>query len=333
MQMDLTNAARELARKVEEVRGPRSLVLPYFSDLHTDSADAACVGRLTEALTAIAEAVHPDAVINLGDNPDMLGRKYHISNGDLQKLFSSLFDQMAACVDCPLLLINGNHDAVGTDFFKADLWNEVVKGKYDGGLARYHTEGSYYYVDFDGAKTRLVFLSLPYDSDTEAEHPTPLWGFGEEQIAWLRDVALKTDYDVLLFSHVPFFYEYRGDTEAMLEVWNGSHTAMSYISALCGWIEDLDEAVAAIEKSGRVRVCLSGHIHAESLWAAKETKEDAEGRWNPLPCPQYVTVRPVMPPKEGKTGIGIDVTVWNPDEKKLHIFRFGDGEDKVLDLA
>ena len=45
------------------------------------------------------------------------------------------------------------------------------------------------------------------------------------------------------------------------------------------------------------------------------------------------TVRPVMPPKEGKTGIGIDVVVWNPDEKKLYIFRFGDGEDKVLDLA
>ena len=333
MQMDLTNAARELARKVEEVRGPHSLVLPYFSDLHTERADSESVRRLLEALSLVAESVRPDAVINLGDNLDMLGRKYHISNEDLQKILSDLFDQTGAVLDCPLLLINGNHDAIGTDFFKAEIWNAVVKGKYDRGVAQYHSDGSYYFVDCDRAKTRLVFLSLPYDSDTEAEHPTPLWGFGAEQIAWLRDVALQTDYDVLLFSHVPFFYEYRGDTEAMLEVWNGSHTAMSYIGALCGWIEDLDEAVDAIEKSGRVRVCLSGHIHAESLWAAKETKEDAEGRRNPLPCPQYVTVRPVMPPKDGKTGIGIDVTVWNPDEKKLYIFRFGDGEDKVLDLA
>lgn len=330
MQNNLIEEARLLCEKVARVRKPSSLVLPYFSDLHTDSADAETVTRLTEALALIAETVSPDAVINLGDNPDMLGRKYHITNEDLQALFRTLFDRTKTAVNCPLLLINGNHDAVGTDFFKASLWNEVVQGKYDDGLAHYHSEGSYYYVDFDKAKTRLVFLSLPYDSDTEAEHPTPLWGFGKAQIDWLRDVALDTAYDILLFSHVPFFYEYRGDTESMLEVWNGKKTAMSYISALCGWIEDLGDAVAAIEKCGKVKACLSGHIHTESFWTAGESKGKDR---NPLPCPQYVTTRPVMPPKDGNSGIAIDVLVWNPEEKELHIFRFGDGEDHLLTLA
>jgi len=329
MQHQLKVAAEALAQKVARVRTPSSLVLPYFSDLHTDAADSESVRRLTEALALVSASVKPDAVINLGDNLDMLGRKYHITNEALKETLTGVFDRTKSAVDCPILLINGNHDAIGTDFFKAELWNEVTKGKYDGGTAKYHTDGSYYYVDFEKARTRLIFLSLPYDSDIEAEHPTPLWGFGKEQIAWLRDIALKTEYDVLLFSHVPFYYEYRGDTESMLEVWNGHATAMSYISALCGWIEDLDEAVDIIEKSGRVKVCLSGHIHTESLWAPKETKG---ADTNPLPCQQYVTARPVMPAREDKTGIVIDVPVWVPEDKKLYIFRFGDGEDHVLSL-
>ncbi len=329
MKFNRKEAARSLGEKVASVRTPNSLVLPYFSDLHANAADDESVLRLVDALEAISESVRPNAVINLGDNLNMLGRMYHITNEALKETLTSLFDRTARAVECPQLLINGNHDAIGTDFFKAELWNEITKGKYDGALANYHTEGSYYYVDFAEARTRLVFLSLPYDSDIEAEHPTPLWGFGKEQLAWLKNVALATEYDVLLFSHVPFYYEYRGDTESMLEVWNGHSTAMSYISALCGWIEDLDEAVAIIENARNVKVCLSGHIHTESLWAPKETKGEDK---NPLPCLQYVTTRPVMPATEDKTGIAIDVPVWVPEDKKLYIFRFGDGEDRVLSL-
>ena len=329
MNSKLIEATKALEEKLARVRTSNSLVLPYFSDLHTNSADAPCVAELEEILAAITQVAKPDAVVNLGDNLDMLGRKYHISNEDLQRTLTALFDKTQKATGCPLLLINGNHDAIGTDFFKAEIWNAVVKGKYDGGLARYHSDGSYYYVDFDKAKTRLVFLSLPYDSDIEAEHPTPLWGFGKEQIAWLKDIALKTEYDILLFSHVPFYYEYRGDTESMLEVWNGHHTAMSYISALCGWIEDLEEAVAAIRASGRVKVCLSGHIHTESLWAPEEQKGEDK---NPLPCPQFVTTRPI-PPVKGEYGFSIDVVVWDPDSKVMHILRFGDGEDHTLILG
>ncbi len=330
MQSKWQEAARSLGEKVARVRTPHSLVFPYFSDLHANAADDESVLRLSEVLEAIAESVRPDAVINLGDNLNMLGRMYHITNEALKETLTAIFDRTARAVGCPQFLINGNHDGIGTDFFKADFWNDITKGKYDGGLANYHSEGSYYYVDFAEAHTRLVFLSLPYDSDIEAEHPTPLWGFGKAQIAWLREVALATDYDVLLFSHVPFFYEYRGDTESMLGVWNGKEALMSYISALCGWIEDLDEAVEAIKACGRVRVCLSGHIHTESLWAPGESKGEDK---NPLPCQQYVTTRPVMPPKEDALGIAIDVLVWNPDEKEMHIFRFGDGEDHLLSLG
>ncbi len=330
MQNELKSAAKALAQKVARVRTPRSLVLPYFSDLHADAADAESVERLCEALALVSESVKPDAVINLGDNLNMLGRMYHIENEPLKATLTGIFDRTKNAACAPMLLINGNHDGIGTDFFKADFWNEITKGKYDDGMAKYHSEGSYYYVDFADARTRLVFLSLPYDSDLEAEHPTPLWGFGKEQISWLKNVALQTEYDILLFSHVPFYYEYRGDTESMLGVWNGSAAAMSYISALCGWIEDLDEAVAAIEASGKVKVCLSGHIHTESLWAPKETKGADK---NPLPCLQYVTTRPVMPATEDKTGIAIDVPVWVPEEQKLYIFRFGDGEDCVLSLG
>ncbi len=330
MKDNFKEAARALAQKVAAVRTPMSLVFPLFSDLHAAAADAEAVTRLCEMLALITDAVSPDAVVNLGDNLTMLGRRQHITNEKLKATLTALFDRVAEAVKRPVLLINGNHDGVGTDFFKAELWNELTKGKYDAGLARYHTDGCYYYVDFPSSATRLVFLSIPYGSDIEAEHPTPLWAFGKTQLAWLEKVALDTEYDVLLFSHVPFYYEYREDAEAMLEVWNGHDTATSYVGALCGWIEDVEEAVRIIKASGRVKVCLSGHMHDEELWLAGEKRGEDK---NPLPCPQYVTTRPVMPETADKTGIAIDVPVWVPEKKQLYIFRFGDGEDRVLFLC
>lgn len=314
-------------KRVDSVRNKDSLVFPLFTDWHTRGLDTEQTKRLLEALGIICETVKPDAVINLGDNLSMLGRQDHISNQEIEKLLSSLFDRTSDKVDCPLFLINGNHDAVGTDFYKSELWCKVAKGKYDGGLANYHTDG-YFYVDYKIAKLRLIFLSIPYGSDIKADNPTPFWAVGKEQLCWLKNQALDTDYDVLLFTHVPLYYKYRENSDIMIEVWNGEKVAKSHISVLCGWVKDETEAVDILNNSKKIVAAFSGHTHMDFFF---ESYEKCGENQNLLSCSQVVT-KNASPYniKENELGIAIDVLVYNPCKKTIDIIRFGDGEDRKI---
>ncbi len=315
--------AKKIKEKLEAVRGESSLVFTLFSDLHTRSREYDKTNRLCEALSVLCEEIKPDAVIDLGDNLAMLGREEHITNDRLVLTLTEIFDKIKDSADCPLFLINGNHDAVGTDFFKSWLWNGVVQGKYDGGLASYSKTGSYYYVDYANSDVRLVFISLPYDSDTDAKMPTPLWMLGKEQILWLKDVALNTEKDVLLFSHVPLYYEYMGDKSKTLAVWNGERAALSTISSLCGWIEDRNEAADVINSKGNVIACFSGHTHRDAMW---EPFEERGAHKNPLACRQIITREPMTKDND----IAIDVLVYSPKDKSCSMLRFGEGEDRRI---
>ena len=334
MNKDLFLASLDAVKaKLDAIRTDSTLVFTVFSDLHTTGVEDDMTRQLLEALAAVSETLRPDAVIDLGDNLAMLGRNNHITNDQLTATLAGLFDATQQAVDCPLLLINGNHDAVGTDFFKPALWNGVVKGKYDDGLARYAEAGSYYYVDFDRVHTRLVFLSLPSDSDLEGEYPRPLWEFGQKQLTWMRVEALRTEYTVLLFCHEPLYYAYHGEfgpDDTLLEVWDGEKVTKTPVVNLCGWIDDLDEAVSILETSGRVAACFSGHTHKDSLWAPHQQQgEDV----NPLSCYQVVTRNPVVPPwdrEQPAIGVMLDVLVWDAAAKTIRMLRVGDGEDREV---
>ena len=71
----------ELARKkISMLRKDDSLVFPMFTDLHTVDSDHEFMDRLTFALEYISKKIPCDAVINLGDIFEMLGRNIHITN-------------------------------------------------------------------------------------------------------------------------------------------------------------------------------------------------------------------------------------------------------------
>ena len=319
--------------KINDLRAKDTLIFPIFTDLHTEDVDHIYVKKLVRALELITDNLEYDALINLGDNFRMLGRDIHISNEELKARFERVFTAVYNAAKHPVINVNGNHDAPGTDFFKPDFWNDITKGKYGNSMAVYGDEGCYYYIDYTEANTRLVVLSLPYDSDVEADMPTPLWGFGKKQLNWLRETALNIDKDVIILSHVPFWYKYFGDTESTLGVWTGSEAKKSYISALCGWIEDLDEAVSIIEEydkrpGTKLVACLSGHMHTDSFWAPYEAKGE---RKNPLPCHQVVTTATCFTEDtELEIGISIDVAVWTPSKGELNMIRIGDGEDRKV---
>ncbi len=325
----LVLAAKE---KIDELKGEDSLVMPLFTDLHTPSPEHESVELLTELIAALTEQISCDAVIDLGDNPDMLGRTVHISNHDLKIYFQTLLGKIHNAAGCPLLCVHGNHDAPGTDFFSPEYWNAITKHRYGNTSAVFGDEGAYYYVDYDKADTRFVILSVPSESDIDTEFPTPIWGFGEKQLKWLENVALKTDKYVIILMHVPFYAEYRGDMEKTLKVWTGEREAVSYISALCGWIDDVKEASEIInkfaEKSGRLVACFSGHTHTDSLRNPFEEKNNFR---NPLNCPQAVTrIFRRAKHDENECGFALDVLVWTPSKGKLDLVRVGDGESRTI---
>ncbi len=322
----------EAKAKIDALRREDSIVLPLFTDLHTNTPDQESVNVLCELLSALTSAVACDAVIDLGDNPAMLGRNIHITNEDLSAWFEKLLTRIHTAAGCPLIAVHGNHDAIGTDFFDADYWNAIHKHRYGNTDAVYADEGSYYTVDIDKADTRLVVLSVPYGSDIEAENPTPLWGFGKKQLEWLESTALATDRNVIILMHVPFWDEYRGDRTTTLGVWTGERAAVSYISALCGWIDDVEEASAIVnrfaEKTGRLIACFGGHTHRDSLRAPFE---EIGGYKNPIACPQAVTGAFWQPKhEENEAGFILDVLVWTPSEKHLELVRIGDGADRRI---
>ncbi len=328
--IESVSAAKKI---IDTLRAEDTLVFPMFTDLHIDSAEHEFAKKLITALEIITKEIEYDALIDLGDNFSMLGRAIHIANEDLAKLFENLLSAIYEATNChPMINVNGNHDALGTDFFKPDFWNSVTKGKYGNTRAVCDDTGAYYYIDYEKANTRLVVLSIPSGSDIESEMPSPEWKFGKTQIDWLRETALNTDKNVILLSHVPFWYKYEGDTTSTLSVWTGTEAKTSYISALCGQIEDLDEAVEVIKKfndgNSKCAVCLSGHTHSDSLWLPYEEKIYGK---NPLPCCQVVTTSASCSENdESKIGVSVDIAVYTPSKRELYMLRVGDGEHRKI---
>ena len=316
--------------KLDVLRAEDSLVFALFTDLHTGDSDSAYTKRLTTALAEISDEISPDAVINMGDSFAMLGRDIHITNDELKARFERVFEAVYKASGCPVIHVNGNHDAPGTDFFKADYWNEIVKGKY-GNTNAVYGDGAYYYIDYDNADTRLVVMSLPSDSDIDCQMPTPIWKFGKNQLKWLSDVAFDTDKKVIILNHVPFYDKYTGDENATLGVWTGTEEKVSYISALCGSVEDLEDALVVIKKNeDKLVACLSGHTHTDGLFAGYEEKNGVK---NPLHCPQVVTNSACFTEDAGlkmDMGISIDIVLWTPSKMELNLLRIGDGEDRKV---
>lgn len=341
-----------VGQKVQACRKEDSLVFLYFSDLHTDSAQAECVQQLCRALQMTAQRIGLDAVVDLGDNLNMLGRNFHATNETVKTVLSQLFAAMTAGLNCPFFAVNGNHDAIGTDFFKPDFWNDIVKNGVNHASAVYAPEGAAYYADHPASKTRMIFLSLPHDSDLYGEYPRPFWEFGAAQLRWLAQEALNTSYQVILLTHVPFFYQFRGDNTVMLKVWNGEAEKVTPIGELCGWIHDcgtageilhafaghlpyeneaLDIRMPASAPTAGLAGCFSGHTHADALWMPGEERGENK---NSLPCCQTVirTARPLTEEEPECCGVCMDVAVWTPSSQEFRIFRIGAGEDRQICL-
>ncbi len=327
-----------------------------FSDAHLHSPDDETFTKMLGALSSLQGEEKPDAVVDLGDNLAMLGREISADNDCIAAYLKTISEKVQAATDLPLFSVNGNHDGIGTDFFDVPLWNRAIGSRYAHGMSVHEGEGenqsAYYYVDLPENGLRLVVLSLPQGSDTEADMPTPLWLFGDAQLKWLAQTALQVDADtdVLILCHVPLCCaEYFGDFSATLEVFNGKERAVSTIASLCGWIEDRDTVEAILkafndrtafddgvrgihtnyQSSGRLLAVIGGHEHCDAVLYPG----DPLGKYvNQLPCPQILIAAALSRYTGGNVlrTVGYAFDVITVTEKALQLKRYGDGEDRVV---
>ena len=116
-------------------------------------------------------------------------------------------------VNTSVLLGMGNHDTnqvwskahgVPSDQMDQSDFYDLVVSKLkpiNGDYMVTDGESSYYYVDFPYDEIRVVVLNTT-DSDYETRFGS-LQSISAEQVAWFRDVALDTEYSVLVMSHIP----------------------------------------------------------------------------------------------------------------------------------
>ncbi len=169
----------------------------------------------------------------------------------------------------------------------------------------------YFYVDIPKNNTRLIFLCAYHaEHDTEIEFFQKYVGFDAQQVKWLKNVALKNceGKDVLMFSHkIPMSrfetgsdpYIYKGNsTEAVLAIIQGAKKAGANILCHFGGGYGVDENI----RVGGINFSVMGN-------------QIAKGR-------KLGTVEQDL----------WDAVVVKKKERKIYLFRFGAGEDRVIDF-
>ena len=116
-------------------------------------------------------------------------------------------------VNCPVLLTFGNHDTnqiwckeYGTpadQFSQIDHYEKVTSKLQAVNGDNMVTNGNspYYYVDFPYDEIRVIMLSSS-DGDYRTTYGS-LHYVSDEQASWFREVALDTDYSVIVMIHIP----------------------------------------------------------------------------------------------------------------------------------
>lgn len=168
----------------------------------------------------------------------------------------------------------------------------------------------YYYVDFPQCDTRLIFLcSYHSQHDEELEFYQRYTGFDAPQVKWLKECALSDcgGKDIIIFSHrIPLSrfetgkdpFVYKGNsTEPVLALVQRAKKDGANIVCHFGGAYGLDETIEV----GGINHC----VIASQVARGRELGTAEQDLW--------------------------DAVVVKKNQKKMYLFRFGAGEDRVID--
>lgn len=288
--------------RVEELRQPDDLVLLLVADPHVA---AGCPWPDTvRNLRAVAERVHPDALVQLGDLTDGLVSKRvarELAGGVLSDLHS---------LGLPVYGCLGNHDA--NDF----LDNPDRMGTTERTALYLGRQGDpWYYVDFPEQRIRALFLDW-YDPER-----TKPYGFGLEQTIWLRGVldTLPAGWGSLVFAHGPLLRQ--------THVWGKQILGEQRVRRL---LQRLDRRAG-----NAVLAYVHGHSHADQLKLLYGFPMVSVGCAKLEDFPEHKPWGATVPHRRAGTASQElwDVVLANARERSVRFVRFGAGEDVEVSRA
>ena len=225
--------------------------------------------------------------------------------------------------------VAGNHDGVGAIPPKQEEWyREMIDPKKVHGVEN----RGYFYVDFPQQKVRAVCLM-----DTQQIAGEEYEGYLPDQLQWLADTALQipAGYRVLVFAHV-ILWDRRRQTQQNCEDLIGIFRAFQNREKYEGNVVCADFTE---RNDGAICALFGGHDHVQ--WAGYacdipflqiETPSNMlhhpqNGSWS---LPEGFV--PVQRKMYEETEVLFDTVVFDTKNDRIHVIRFGSGEDATYEL-
>lgn len=191
--------------KLEVYCSEKALVYMIVTDTHVHN-DAKTKKRWKDTVSnikAVNKAYQCDALIHLGD---MINGS--LPESESRSLIRMIRDDMRSVIE-PNFILVGNHDT--NTFYGANMDEPITEAEMYGLWERYNEKDvtqrpngkPYWYKDYNSFGIRVIFLSSSMGDGTHGGRGEN-WGFPAAEIEWFRDVALYTNLQVLMFSHMPF---------------------------------------------------------------------------------------------------------------------------------
>lgn len=328
--------AAELEETVDSILrysdGP-CLILNVITDTHYNPHDENNARRTRETfenLKALNERVYTHGIVHMGDCTIHGVEKdgvitVHGVEPFTQEVSSRLISQVRGWMlqaNPNVFMVNGNHDGVNGSVPRTSNYNCMATQSMH--TAVREGDKPYYYVDFDFAKVRAVFLST---NTTEEEH---VWGISDRQLEWLKRTLLCTpkEYNVLFFSHFSTFEKdsFLTNREEIIKLMNQFHT----------------HAGEFVEQKGKCIAWCCGHEHFDwvvptsfsgLLFPTIEITSSLMHGFKPDPRFGYKGY--INPPRIDQTREqdAWDTLIYRPDTEMLYMIRFGSGDDRVICLT
>lgn len=271
----------------------------------------------TKLSLANVNSIYPlDAIFSLGDAIEG-NRPAAESKEILKRMRNDLLG-----ISANSFMLHGNHDT--NDYYDKTNHTErltcaeryALCGRYANTKVVRNSNSSYGFYDVDSLKIRVVMLDI-VDDDARYGNVMADLGYSTEQVEWVRDVALDTEYQVIFLSHQCVTTEFNYNTAAPL---NG--------------VELRNVIEAFIAAGGVVVGMFHGHTHWDFIGRHSDTNgfyEISTGTANRKKTDTST------PPSGGivqaRTAGTVTQELWDlvivkPLSRTVKMIRFGAGDDR-----
>ena len=317
------NNAIASVKAIQNEGGADIVNFMWFSDMH-HSPNNAFTKNIGALCAAVMDACDIPLALMSGDTMSATA----VSSEDILLEWLDSAEKVLSPIGADRLMqIRGNHDDVwgtyngGTTVSyvnkvaPAKIWNKMHRNQAKDFRRVFGGDGTYFYLDNKPQKVRFICLNSQfYDGAAITGGTTGAMtnGFGEAQLAWLRDVALavEDDWGVVIATHIPptaspvngntYYLSQMEDGEAFRNIINA--TEANLLGIFCG------------------------HCHADAT-----VPDD-------LPCPILTITCAINTPYDGTSAdrvagtaaeTALDVVSINRATKAIYTTRLGVGSDRV----